>query len=214
MLLVTCPSLAQPNITLYAEGGAGVSNQPKQFENFYSTGARIGGGIGYPITEDVEVLLQAHYDILPLDETGVKNFLREGGFIGPGDRSDTQVEGAGANLLSGTVSLKLNSTIGRRLGVSLIGGVGLYRYETYGVDTDFPPGSTVQAFRFTKQKGTGIGFNIGFGLSIPMTENIDARAEPQFVYVFSGEGQETAPLLERTGDLSYVPIQLGVAWSL
>lgn len=211
---MACPSFAQSNVTLYAEGGAEISNKPKQFDDFYSTGARVGGGVGYSITGNLEVLLRAHYDALPFDDTGVKSFLREGGFIGPGDRSDTQVGGTGADLISGTISLKLNSTIGRRLGVSLIGGVGLYRYETYGVDVNFPPGSTVQSFEFIEQEGTAVGFNIGFGVSLPITENIDIRAEPQFIFVFSGEGEETAPILERTGDLSYVPIQFGVAWSL
>ncbi len=214
ILLVACPSFAQSNVTLYMEGGPEISNEPKQFDNFYSTGVHVGGGVGYPITGDLEVLLRAQYDALPFDETGVKDFLREGGFIGPGDRSDTEVKGAGANLLSGTVSLKLNSTIGRRLGVSLIGGVGLYRHETYGVDVDFPSGSIVQAFEFIEQEGTSVGLNVGFGFSLPVTEDVNARVEPQLILVFSGEGEETAPLLERTGDLSYVPIQFGVSWNI
>lgn len=214
MLLVACPSFAQSNVTIYVEGGAQITNQPKQFDDFYSIGARVGGGVGYAITEDVEVLLRAHYDALPFDRDGAKSFLTEVGLITRGDRSETQVEGTGANLVSSSLSLKLNSSFGRRLGVYLIGGVGLYRYETYGVNVDFPPGFAEQSFEFTEQEGIDVGFNVGFGLSLPVTESIDVRVEPQFIFAFSGEAEEMAPPFERTGDLSYVPVQFGVAWNL
>jgi len=213
-LLAAGPSFAQSNLTLYLDGGPEVTNQPKQFGDFYSTGVRVGGGVGYAINRDLEILLRAHYDALPFDETGTKRFLVEGGFIGRGDETDTQVDGTGADLVSGSLNLKVNSSIGRNLGIYLIGGVGLHYYETYGVNVDFPPGSAEESFLFQQQDGVDVGFNVGFGLSLPATENIDVRVEPQFVFVFSGKGEETVPFLERTGDLSYIPVHLGVAWRL
>jgi len=214
MLLVTCPSFAQSNVTIYVEGGTQITNQPKQFDDFYSTGVHAGGGVGYAINRDLEVLLRAHYNALPFDGSGAKSFLTEGGFITPGDQSETQVKGADANFLSGSISLKLTPSFGGRLKVYLIGGVGLYHYETYDVSADFPPGFEEQSFEFTEQEGTDIGLNIGFGLSLPMTEKIDVRVEPKLIFAFSGKAEEMAPPFERTGNLSYFPVQFGVAWNL
>lgn len=214
MLLMAGPSFAQSNVTIYVEGGTQITNQPKQFDDFYSTGARVGGGVGYAINRDLQVLLRAHYDALPFDGNGAKSFLTEVGLITPGDLSETQVGGTGADLVSGSISLKVNSSVGRRLEIYLIGGVGLYRYEAYSVDVDFPPGFAEESLEFTEQEGIDIGLNVGFGLSLPMTEKIDVRVEPKFILAFLGKAEETAPPFERTGNLSYFPVQFGVAWNL
>lgn len=213
VLFVVGPSLGQSKTTVYVDGGTGISSEPKQFDDFYSAGARVGGGIGYSVSRHAEILLRVHYDALPFDEEGVKDFLIEGGFMRRADAEGTRVDGAGADLLSGSLNLKVNTTIGRRLGFYLAGGFGVYRHDVYGVTANFPDEFAEDTFGFAEQEETNIGFNIGFGLSLPITENVEARFEPQFVFVFSGEGEETAPVLEKTGNISYVPLQVGVAWS-
>lgn len=214
MLLAAGPSFAQSNVTVYVDGGPGISNQPEQFGEFYSTGARVGGGVGYAITPSLEVLLRAHYETLPFDTDGVKTFLVEGLLINPDDTGGTQVDGPGADVLSSSINLKINSTIGTTLGFYLAGGAGIYHHDLYGVNVDFPAGFEEESFEFSAQEETNFGFNIGFGFSLPVTENIDARVEPQFIFVFSGEGEETVPAIERTGNISYIPIQFGLSWSL
>jgi opacity protein-like surface antigen len=201
--------LANSRVTLYAEGGLGLPSISEQFDGVYSSGTSLGGGVGYLLTANMEVVVQGHYSRFPFDEEGARQYLQP-----PFTGVQLEDGGGAGTLASGAVNLKFNSRFSDLIGFYAAGGVGFYRYSLYGDAFSIQPidSGSRETFTLNKQDGTSAGIDIGFGFTTPLSSSVRLRLDTQYVIILSNRPESTS-VIESDGRIGYFPVQLGLSWT-
>lgn len=181
ILFTTAPAHAQqgpdrglPNVTFQVGGGATVPVSPSEFTDLMDTDFNLTGGIGIPLTQELEVTFSVTYNDFPL--AGDLDDL-----LGPDDDVDFTI-------LAGEANLKYNFPVEASVMPYLTAGGGVYNSEV-----------TISAAGFSESDSeTDVGVNVGAGLSFPFANNVGFFVEPRYTIVFS-EGDNIHYLPIRAG---------------
>jgi opacity protein-like surface antigen len=175
---------------IYLNSGLALPSAPNEFSSYWKTGFNIGGGVGFPITNNVKFVGSILYGRFGFDG---EKLMTDNGFGGYG----LQINGGEASILmlSAGYKIKLTNTPNRVVPF-ICADAGLFRISTSNATMSYQG----QTETVTADGGeTKLGFDAGAGLNINLTPRTDLVLGAKIVIGLT-KGQST----------SYFPILIGL----
>jgi opacity protein-like surface antigen len=193
LFILAIPAIAQQydHPTYYVNTGLAVPSTPTEFSDYWKTGFNIGGGVGFPISENASFIGNLLYSRFGFDG---EKFMADNGFGGYG----LEIDGGNANII--TISGDFRFVLGskpNKVTPYLTGGAGLFRISINEATMSYQGQSeTVRSSTETK-----VGLNMGAGLNIALTPQTSLQLGVKYVLGFT-KGENTG----------YFPLQIGLAF--
>ena len=150
----------------------------------HGAGPSVAAGLDVPISERLDVTVNASYTRLLLNEDRMTRiFDTAAGTVGAGELT-FDVSGGANHLLAGTAALKWTFATPGRAALYLSGGPGLY-YSDIGdpdVEVRDADGNPVEgeASLSSSQEGIHFRFDLGAGVRLPLAAGADLFVEPHY----------------------------------
>lgn len=186
IVLCLCSAMTGQAQTIYVSGGAILPVASETVRDFFKMGLGAEIGIGQQITEDVDILIGAHYGRLALDEDAI---LAD-------SRVNADISGGDATLWGGQLMARIR--FDGAIGTYLLGGLGYSRFE---ID-DIRVGVGVFSGDVSGAGNDALTTMAGFGLLFPTGGPTDLFVEGRAVY-----------LLDDGEDEFFVPIRAGITFT-
>lgn len=207
---------AQSPKVAFSAGGAFPDSPESVFLDDYNTGFDLSLRVEFPLSSVVGVGAHVEYDRFRFAARDVLSAT-----IGDQIGEEVRLQGGGFEVLSGGISARIYAPTGTWVRPYVSAGGGLYRMSTSNVlgqpvDPDTEEGS----FNVQGVDATRFGVRPGAGIEFDLVPEIDLIAEAQYVIIF-GENIlvrnalfEFEDLVDGESDTRYIPLRLGLAFSL
>ena len=170
----------------------GISNPyaPDTFTNHWRSGYNLGLGAGYPLSTNLEIIGQFHYDNFQLDDISYLKDITDSDLYASATGGSTWIAGFLADL-------KLYSPLSEKSTITpyLVGGLGLFTKTIQKIRITLEEGT----YEETKESDMPFGAGLGLGAEILMGKRTYFIVEGRFNVLFTDE------------TTVYMPIKLGIS---
>jgi opacity protein-like surface antigen len=190
-LAVAASAESQIKPAVYAGGGIGLLSGPTFIKDYWKMGMGFGGGVGFAITPNIEIVGKVFYNQFPLDDDKI---LQESGAP-----SGVTIDGLDFRVIEFGADVKYLFTMApdSKVGPFLVAGVGASNYKFTDVTVSDPNQSI--SVPTGQYDATDLSFSGGGGVEFMVSPTIAIWVDARFAYIAS-EGDA----------ISYIPVRAGV----
>lgn len=187
-------------------GAGGALPISDNLSELHGLGPSFSTGLDVPLATRLGLAISLSYSRFSLDGNALLHLFKELAPPGTLDGVEFDFRGGAHSFASGAVALKWTFATLRMASFYLNGGAGVY-YSTLEDALAQPrdPDSGIPNVKFdltSSAEGTSLGFQVGVGVLLNVSPNVDLFIEPQYVLI-----------LEDTEDTKYLPVRVGVSYN-